>query len=170
MQEVDVDLEKLLRFKSETERLKKIVSEVFEIDVMVDSRLSKSVDARKAYAKILHELKYTIVSIGKALNRDHSTIHYYIRTDGLFEYDIELTRKYIECRDAFLEDRDPMTKNQIERLILDKYSVIKIQQKYKRLSRIIDLIDRVTFEGKEDVMEQRISDMIKMRNYGEAKK
>lgn len=174
MEHTDIELsysaQKEMQFKKDSKRLKGIISEVFDVDIMNTSRLAKVVDSRRVFLKILLELGYTLSAIGKEVNRDHSTMHFYKRNDHLFDYDANLRRKYIQCREAFLEGIEGLQKNQIERLILDKYSVIKIQQKYKRLSRIIDLIDRVTFEGKEDVMEQRISDMIKMRNYEEAKK
>ena len=156
-----------IQFKKDSKRLKGIISEVFEIDIMNTSRLARVVDSRRVFLKILHELGYTLSAIGKEVNRDHATMHYYKRNDHLFDYDANLRYKYIQCRESFLEGMDGSQKNQIEKLILDKYSVIKLQQKYKRLSNIIDIIDRATYEGGEDLMEQRIGDMINKYYYGQ---
>jgi len=165
--ELDKTIQKEIKFKKDSKRLKEIISEVFEVDIMNTSRLAKVVDSRRVFLKILNELGYTLSAIGKEVNRDHSTMHFYKKNDHLFDYDANLRYKYIQCREAFLEGIEGSQKNQIEKLILDKYSIVKLQQKYKRLSKIIDLIDRVTYEGGEDLMEQRIGDMINKYYYGQ---
>lgn len=171
MEEVDIELslseQKEIQFKKDSKRLKKIICEAFGVDIMDNSRLQKVVDSRRVFLKILDELGYTLSAIGKEVNRDHSTMHHFKKNYYIFDYDVNLAKKYLECREAFFEGSDIVSRNQSEKLILDKYSVIKMQQKYKRLSKIIDIIDRVTYEGREDLMEQRIRDMIKRHYYGE---
>lgn len=165
--ELDKTIQKEIKFKKDSQKLKEIISNVFEVDIMNTSRLSKVVDSRRVFLKILYDFGYTLSAIGKEVNRDHATMHYYKRNDHLFDYDANLRHKYIQCREAFFEGMEAIEKNQIERLILDKYSIVKLQQKYKRLSRIIDLIDRVTYDGKEELMEERVKNMINKYYYGE---
>lgn len=171
MEYTDIELsysaQKEIQFKKDAKRLKKIICEAFGVDIMENSRLPKVVDSRRVFLKILDELGYTLSAIGKEVNRDHSTMHYFKKNDYVFDYDVNLAKKYLDCSEAFFEGSDIVSKDQSEKLILDKYYVIKMQQKYKRLSKIIDIIDRVTYEGREDLMEQRIRDMIKRHYYGQ---
>lgn len=171
MEEVDIELslseQKEIQFKKDSKRLKKIICEAFGVDIMDNSRLQKVVDSRRVFLKILDELGYTLSAIGKEVNRDHSTMHHFKKNYYIFDYDVNLAKKYLECREAFFEGSDIVSRNQSEKLILDKYSIVKLQEKYKRLSKIIDLIDMVTYEGKEELMEERVKNMINKYYYGE---
>ena len=83
MEHTDIELsysaQKEMQFKKDSKRLKGIISEVFDVDIMNTSRLAKVVDSRRVFLKILLELGYTLSAIGKEVNRDHSTMHFYKR-------------------------------------------------------------------------------------------
>jgi chromosomal replication initiation ATPase DnaA len=59
------------------EKLKEIVSKVFETDIMMKKRTRNNVEARMIYTKILRDELNTFASIGKSINKDHSTMVYY---------------------------------------------------------------------------------------------
>ena len=59
------------------EKLKEIVSQVFDTNINIKTRKRNNVEARMIFSKILREDGNTFESIGKAINKDHSTIVYY---------------------------------------------------------------------------------------------
>jgi hypothetical protein len=126
--------EKLLKARE----LRKVVEEVFGLDIMLKNRSRQRVDARFVYAKILREHGYTFPQIGRLLVRDHSTIIYYCRMfDRVIDYIPELKKKYKMCRDMFqgeapiehLYTRDEL----ISELIKTKQELSLLHLKYEEL-------------------------------------
>lgn len=86
----------------EVEKLKKIVNEIFSVDIESKSRKRDLVDARKVYAKILREAGYRYEKIAKSINKDHSTIiHYVENIENIMSYDKDLMDKYMACELSF---------------------------------------------------------------------
>lgn len=86
----------------EVEKLKKIVNEVFSVDLESKNRKRDVVDARKVYAKILREAGYRYEKIAKSINKDHSTIiHYVENIENILSYDKDLMDKYMACELSF---------------------------------------------------------------------
>ena len=86
----------------EIEKLKKIVNEIFSVDIESKSRNRDIVDARKIYAKILREQGYGYEKIAKTINKDHATIIHYLKyIDHILSYDKDLMDKYIACEEAY---------------------------------------------------------------------
>lgn len=87
----------------EVEKFKKIINEVFSIDLESESRKREVVDARKVYTKILRDNGYRYEAIANSIKKDHSTIVHYIKNiNNILSYDKHLMDKYIACELAFI--------------------------------------------------------------------
>lgn len=92
--------------KEEIEELKRIVNDVFLVDLEVNNRKRGVVDARKIYSKILRDNGYSYELIAETINKDHATIIHYIKNvDYLLSYDRLLRDKYIACKNIFSKKR-----------------------------------------------------------------
>jgi hypothetical protein len=92
------------------EELKKIVNDVFLIDLMSSRRERTIVDARKVYSKILRDEGISLESIGKSINKNHATVIHYIKDlHSILSYDKELRDKYIACKNVFIKKRKPIS-------------------------------------------------------------
>lgn len=159
---------------TEMNSLKEIVGNATGTDIMNKGRYRNIVDARIVFSKIIRERGYTYSSIARYLNKDHSTIiHYICECNSLIQTDDKMMETYITCRNKFLEDKDALLtytdkdavkemiilKADIEKLITKNNKLKDIETKYERLSEIINLIDKRTLEGQENVIKQEITRM-----------
>ena len=88
------------------EELKKIVNDVFLVDIDIENRKRDVVDARKVYSKILRDSGYSYELIGKTINKNHATIMHYVKNiEHLMSYDQILRNKYVACKDVFIEKK-----------------------------------------------------------------
>lgn len=155
----------------EMNSLKEIISNATGTDIMNKGRYRNIVDARIVFSKIIRERGYTYSSIARYLNKDHSTIiHYICECNSLIQTDNKMMETYIMCRNKFLEDKNALLtytdkdavkemvvlKMDIEKLIAKNNKLKDIQNKYKRLTEIINLIDKRTPEGQEHVIKQEL--------------
>lgn len=157
------------------EKLKEIVSQVFDTDINIKTRKRNNVEARMIFAKILREDGSTFESIGKAINKDHSTIVYYVnQASSLIKQSIELSDKYLECKNCYIDNLDvvlPQMKYDelkdevvelkllINQLTIERNEIIKVQEKYNRIKKIINLVAERTHVGKEEFIERKINQM-----------
>jgi len=156
------------------EKLKEIVSKVFETDIMMKKRTRNNVEARMIYAKILRDELNTFASIGKSINKDHSTMVYYSKeVKHLLEQSKELYNKYILCKDSYIKNQipniNPVTKkieNElielkfiVNKLSSERKNVIKMQEKYNRFENILNLVAERTRIGNEALVERKIREM-----------
>jgi hypothetical protein len=78
-----------------TDDLKKIIDEVFELDLMNKTRQREYVDARRIFSHILFKEGATLTAIGKYLGLDHASIHYYTKKfEWIIKSDLMLREKY----------------------------------------------------------------------------
>lgn len=161
--------------EKDTESLKEIINGVFSVNIMKKSRELKFVDARLVYAKILRDRGYTLKSIGKSIGKDHTTvIHYMSQVDHVLKHDLQLMEKYLICKDSFIKGRDELFQNSneldlqmtiinlkshIDELILERSTVLKMDEKYKRLRKIIDIVEKRTPKGDEAFIERQVNNM-----------
>lgn len=165
--------------KIEFIKLKTIVDSVFGEDIRIKRRTRNLIDARRVFSKILHDRGYTFSSIGIFLKKDHSTIvHYLGDIDFLLKQERTLLKKYILCRDTFLKDRDILRvikekdvvstifdlQNENEKLLLERDFVLNLKNKYKRLDKIINLIDERIAEGDEIGFEKKLYGLLNTLN------
>ena len=157
------------------EKLKEIVSQVFDTDINIKTRKRNNVEARMIFSKILREDGNTFESIGKAINKDHSTIVYYVNQASiLIKQSIELSDKYLECKNCYIDNLDvvlPQMKYDelkdevvelkflVNKLASERNEIIKVQEKYNRIKKIINLVAERTHVGKEEFIERKINQM-----------
>ena len=157
----------------EMQQLADIVKSVFNEDVKDKIQRREIVDARMVFSKILRERGYTYASIGRFLKKDHSTIINYMRNIySLLTQVNGLMAKYIICRDLFLIDKEVLyinkeekdnklsiisLNNQIEKLILERENVTRMETKYKRIEDILSIIDKKTPNGKEKFILKKVN-------------
>lgn len=156
---------------TEMNSLKEIISNTTGTDIMNKNRYRNVVDARIVFSKIIRERGYTYSSIARYLSKDHSTIiHYICECNNLIQTDDKMMKTYINCRSKFLEDKDALLtytdkdavkemvilKINMEKLIAKNNKLKDLQNKYKRLTEIINLIDKRTLEGEEHTIKQEI--------------
>jgi len=157
------------------EKLKEIVSQVFDTDINIKTRKRNNVEARMIFSKILREDGNTFESIGKAINKDHSTIVYYVnQASVLIKQSIELSDKYLECKNCYIDNLDVVLpqmkydelKSEVielkflcNRLATERNEIIKVQEKYNRIKKIINLVAERTHIGKEEFIERKINQM-----------
>ena len=167
----------------EMQQLADIVKSVFNEDVKDKIQRREIVDARMVFSKILRERGYTYASIGRFLKKDHSTVINYMRNVySLLTQVNGLMAKYIICRDLFLIDKEVLyinkeekdnklsiisLNNQIEKLILERESVTRMETKYKRIEDILSIIDKKTPNGKEKFILKKVNLMFNdIADYG----
>lgn len=167
----------------EMQQLADIVKSVFNEDVKDKIQRREIVDARMVFSKILRERGYTYASIGRFLKKDHSTIINYMRNIySLLTQVNGLMAKYIICRDLFLIDKEVLyinkeekdnklsiisLNNQIEKLILERENVTRMETKYKRIEDILSIIDKKTPNGKEKFILKKVNLMFNdIADYG----
>ena len=157
------------------EKLKEIVSQVFETDINIKTRKRNNVEARMIFSKILREDGSTLQAIGKAINKDHSTVIYYVnQASNLIKQSIELSNKYLECKNCYINNLDVVLpqmkydelKNEvvelkalINQLTAERNEIIKVKEKYNRIKKIINLVAERTHVGKEEFIERKINQM-----------
>ena len=157
------------------EKLKEIVSKVFDTNINIKTRKRNNVEARMIFSKILREDGNTFESIGKAINKDHSTIVYYVnQASVLIKQSIELSDKYLECKNCYIDNLDVVLpqmkydelKSEVvelkflcNRLATERNEIIKVQEKYNRIKKIINLVAERTHFGKEEFIERKINEM-----------
>jgi hypothetical protein len=168
---------------SEMQELTEIIKSVFNEDVKDKTQRREIVDARIVFSKILRERGYTYSSICRFLRKDHSTIISYMRNVHALLTQVDgLMQKYKVCKDSFLANKEELVvvkpqnekemsiislNNQIEKLILERKSVLEMEQKYTRLSSILEMIDKRTPKGKEKLVLKNINLMFNdIANYG----
>ena len=157
------------------EKLKEIVSKVFDTNINIKTRKRNNVEARMIFSKILREDGNTFESIGNAINKDHSTIVYYVnQASVLIKQSIELSDKYLECKNCYIDNLDVVLpqmkydelKNEvvelkalINQLTTERNEIIKVKEKYNRIKKIINLVAERTHVGKEEFIEKKINQM-----------
>ena len=175
---------------SEMARLKLIIEYVFELDIFNKSRKRQYVDARMVFAKILHNEGHGSTPIAKFLKKDHATIiHYFKSVNAILKFDQSLMDKYLYVKDMYLnkkefasyEEKEPQLtnkekkqqikiiglNNEIDKLMSEKSNLMNIVKKHKRLSEIIEFIDKQTPHGQEYYVMRRINAMFNgLKFYG----
>lgn len=164
-------------FQQEMDSLKDIIKNLLRLDINKKERSRELVDARYIYAKILKDRGHTLTGIGKSIKKDHTTVlHYTRQMEIMLKQDSNLAEKYVMCKEMFYTDKPYFSKeykefeliskiikltSENESLILERKNILEMKDKFKRISRIIDVIERRTPVGLERTIEDKI---IKMFN------
>lgn len=96
--------------------LKKIVNEIFFVDIDKNTRKREIVDARRVYSKILRDFGFSYQHIGDSINKDHATIIHYIKSiDNLLTYDPSFEKKFIIIKKQFvLENKQLILRSNVD--------------------------------------------------------
>jgi hypothetical protein len=172
------------------DNLKRIIDYVFEIDISIKTRKREYVNARMVFSKILNDNGYGVTIISKYLKKDHTSIMHYVESvNSVLRFDEGLMAQYMQAKEMYLsnkslpnsqEEEIKLTKkekmqeirisilnDEIDNLILEKTKLMIISKKHKRLSEIINFIDKQTPHGKEDFILRKISTMFNgIKSYG----
>lgn len=135
--------------KEEIDELKKIVNDIFLVDIEVKDSKRGVVDARKVYSKILRDSRYSYELIGETINKNHATIIHYVKNiEYLLTYDKILRDKYVACKNIFIKKRKSI-KEQTEKDVDIYVTVVRltnelqeaIASKDKILNDFVDYIE-----------------------------
>jgi hypothetical protein len=78
-----------------TDDLKRIVDEVFELDLLRKTRQREYVDARRVFSHLLLKEGATLSGVGSYLGLNHATVHYYTKKfEWIIKSDLILREKY----------------------------------------------------------------------------
>jgi len=101
--------------QEEINELKRIVNDIFLVDLEVKNSKRGVVDARKVYSKILRDSGLSYELIGSTINKDHATvIHYVKNVEYLLSYDRALMEKYVACKNVFIKKKESI-KEQVKK-------------------------------------------------------
>lgn len=175
---------------NEMTQLKFIIEYVFEVDILNKVRKRQYVDARMVFAKILQNEGYGSTPIAKFLKKDHATIiHYFKSVNSILKFDQLLMDRYLYAKDMYLNkketptssEKEPVLTNkekkqqikiiglndEIDKLMLEKSNLMNIVNKRKRLSEIIEFIDKQTPHGQEYYVMRKLNAMFNgLKFYG----
>jgi len=136
--------------QEEINELKKIVNNVFLVDLQATSRKRDMVDARKVYSKILRDNGYSYEFIGETIGKDHATIIHYIKNiEYLLSYDRILIDKYVTCKNVFIKEKKCIS-DQLKKDVDVYVTLIRlnnelqeaIESKNKILNEFVDFIEQ----------------------------
>ena len=161
---------------SDFQLAKDIINQILHLDIMVNKRKRNLVDACMIYASILRQYKHTLDSIGKSINKDHSTILYYMKHfDTIYRTDIDFKMKYDSCYETFfnikldtvvlpksndeLKNEVKLLRYRLKSLEEKQTQVIAVSKKYSRLRDIIKVIDERCPRGFEQQTKVKINTM-----------
>jgi hypothetical protein len=113
-----------------------------------------------------------VESVNSVLRFDEGLMAQYMQAKEMYlsnkslpnsqEEEIKLTKK-----EKMQEIRISILNDEIDNLILEKTKLMIISKKHKRLSEIINFIDKQTPHGKEDFILRKISTMFNgIKSYG----
>lgn len=169
------------RKDAEVEYAKMCVESLFYCKISTNTRKRNNVEARMVLAKILREGMMPLKTIGFYLKKDHTTIiHYLKQLDDMLPIYEELKGKYIVARNMvnrkehlnYTEEQVVTHKEEvsslkkiIDELNLERSYTLNLNTKYNRIGRIIELIERNTPEGNEDLIEKQIVNMFQRIAY-----
>jgi hypothetical protein len=151
--------------RAEMNELKTIVEELFNVSIIKELRTRETVEARMIFSKILRDRGYKFKAISVFLKKDHTTVvHYMSRIDIFMKHDRNLMDKYFLAKGMFMKDRKSIASkmseheldskitalnNKIEELLLENEFILKRNERYNRIMKIIKVIDERTPMGEE---------------------
>jgi hypothetical protein len=83
--------------------LKKIINEIFFVNIESSTRKRRTVDARRAYSRILKDVGFSYEHIADTIGKNHATIIHYVKSiDDLLQYDSVFEKRFILSKKQFL--------------------------------------------------------------------
>jgi hypothetical protein len=149
------------------EALSQILNREFEANILEYSKKQNNVNARKVFCKILSDIGFSSDDICDFLKRDYGVYMYYMGdVEDLLKHNPEVKEKYLECKDLFfitikevVQDQHeyvPSRSTKMDYSVWDRSGLEKIEDKYDRIRKIIELVDINTPLGKEDLVFEKL--------------
>jgi hypothetical protein len=149
------------------EALSQILNREFEANILEYSKKQNNVNARKVFCKILSDIGFSSWDICEFLKRDYGVYMYYMGdVEDLLKHNPEVKEKYLECKDLFFITIKEVVQDQYEYVpdrsikmgysVWDRSGLEKIEDKYDRIRKIIELVDINTPLGKEDLVFEKL--------------
>jgi len=149
------------------ETLSQIVNREFNADIFNYSKKQNNVSARKVFCKILNEIGFSWEDICGFMKKSYGVYMYYMAdVENLLKYNPEVNEKYLICKDLFfvnirgiIQEQNEYivsTNSKINYSVWDKQNLSKVESKYDRIKRIIELVDFNTPSGKEDLIFEKL--------------
>jgi len=149
------------------EALSQIVNREFNANIFNHSKKQNNVSARKVFCKILSDIGLSSWDICEFLKRDYGVYMYYMRdVEDLLKHSPEVKEKYLKCKDLFFITIKGIVQEQYEYVssrstkmdysVWDRNSLEKVEDKYDRIRKIIELVDINTPLGKEDLVFEKL--------------
>ena len=157
----------ILHKYTKMETLSQIVNREFEANIFNHSKKQNNVNARKVFCKILSDIGFSSDDICGFLKRDYGVYMYYMGdVENLLKYKPDVKEKYLESKDLFfltikevVQDQYeyiPSRNTKMEYSVWDRDSLEKVEDKYGRIRKIIELVDINTPLGKEDLVFEKL--------------
>jgi hypothetical protein len=149
------------------ETLSQIVNREFEANIFNYSKKQNNVNARKVFCKILSDIGFSSGDICGFLKRDYGVYMYYMGdVKNLLKYNPNVNEKYLQCKDLFFVTIKEVVQDQHEYVpsrstkmnysVWDRNSLEKVEDKYDRIRKIIELVDINTPLGKEHLVFEKL--------------
>ncbi len=166
--------------QTEINAAKSIVEKLLCVKINNKSKRAALVEARMIYSSLLKAKGYSLNEIGAPIGKDHATIYWYLGNIDSFMKDQSFAYKHKLCKDSFfseknislIKDFDKLEKelnlakdmindliNENKKLITENKKLIHNQEKTKRLSDIIKLINERTPLEQEFFVRDKINTM-----------
>jgi hypothetical protein len=157
----------ILHKYTKMEALSQILNREFEANILEYSKKQNNVNARKVFCKILSDIGFSSWDICEFLKRDYGVYMYYMGdVEGLLKYNPEVKEKYLECKDLFFvttrgliaEQNECIasTNSKIGYSVWDTQELDKVEDKYDRIRKIIELVDFNTPLGEEHLVFEKL--------------
>ena len=157
----------ILHKYTKMETLSQIVNREFEANIFNHSKKQNNVNARKVFCKILSDIGFSSDDICGFLKRDYGVYMYYMGdVENLLNYNPDVKEKYLESKDLFfitikgvVQDQYeyvPSRSTKMEYSVWDRNSLEKVEDKYGRIRKIIELVDINTPLGEEHLVFDKL--------------
>ena len=157
--------------------LRDIVDSAFVADIMSISRDRVNVNARRSFSKILINVDFSLVEIGRYLGKNHATIlHYRDTFDGIMFTDKPFNRIHTDCAESFLRcislmaeaDSVPTSDSSLHFLLKEnnqlasklekcRAEVDSLRDDRKRMNEIFNTVSQRTPHGSEDKVNDKLN-------------
>tara|TARA_R110000868_G_scaffold39775_1_gene138203 strand:- start:492 stop:1025 length:534 start_codon:yes stop_codon:yes gene_type:complete len=157
----------ILHKYTKMETLSQIVNREFEANIFNHSKKQNNVNARKVFCKILSDIGFSSGDICGFMKKSYGVYMYYMGdVENLLNYNPDVKEKYLESKDLFfitikgvVQDQYeyvPSRSTKMEYSVWDRNSLEKVEDKYGRIRKIIELVDINTPLGEEHLVFDKL--------------
>lgn len=127
------------------ESIKKGISDYYQIDLASKKRDAKHFRARSVFYKLCFNLCYkpTFQAIGSAVNRDHSTVCYAMKTwDDNLKFDSEMRDMYDTLKEIYSDVSEVTIPELMRSNTAQKEMIVELQKEVSMLKKLPDVVSK----------------------------